>query len=120
MIISISDKIKTEILKNIELYEFDDKNDIKFLFGKSYGIITCFTHNNGQVYSILYTIFGDLKDFKTKLDYYPYWNLVPINYENKKDNICEYIKKYECSQYIYCLSESMNIINHTPIPITNI
>lgn len=117
MLTYISDKIKKELLENAIIYDFDEHTDIKYLFGGSRGLITRFKSNNGQFYSVLHTIYGDLDEFKYKLDCYLNWTLqLQILDKNRSKYIYEYIDKYGCSPvYICTISPSMASIKSIPL-----
>jgi hypothetical protein len=122
MLTYISDKIKEELLENAEIYSFDDPIDVKVLFGGSRGLITRFKSYNGQTYSVLHTIYGDINEFKTKLDYYMNWTLqLHLIDKNRNKYIYEYINKYGCSTtYICFISPSMASIKSIPLNEINL
>lgn len=122
MLTYISDKIKQELLENAEIYSFDEPNDIKVLFGGSHGLITRFKSYNGQTYSVLHTLYGDINEFKTKLDYYCNWALqLDLLDKNRSKYIYEYINKYGCSPvYICFISPSMANIKSIPLNEINL
>ena len=117
MLINISEQLKKELLENVEIYEFIDQNNIKCIFGKTYGIISKFIHKSGQVYSVLHTIYGSIDEFKNKLDYYMNWSLqVQVLNTKTNESIKKYIHKYGCSETYTCfISPSLSNIKSIPI-----